>query len=81
LTGVNHSPEQGGKEKTMAQVQAKVAGGSIRELNADTVEELRDMMGLDNEYQATVNGEPQDSSYELEDYEFVSFSKKVKAGL
>lgn len=63
----------------MAKVQVKVAGGSIQEKSADTVGDLARMVGAEG-YQAAVNGEPVDDHYELEDYEFVSFAKPVKAG-
>ena len=60
-------------------VQVQVAGGSIQAKEADTVEELAQMVGAIG-YVATVNGEPVDGDYELSDYEFVSFAKPVKAG-
>lgn len=63
----------------MAKVQVKVAGGEIQERQANTVEELASQLGVGS-YTATVNGEPVDGDYELEDYEFVSFAKPVKAG-
>lgn len=65
----------------MAKVQVKVAGGSIQEKEAYNISALMAQLSLDGEYQASVNGEPQDGEYVLEDYEFVTFSKKVKAGL
>lgn len=63
----------------MAKVQVKVAGGEIQEREARTVGELARAMSVDS-YTALVNGEPVDASYELSDYEFVSFAKPVKAG-
>lgn len=63
----------------MAKVQAQVAGGSIQQKEADTVGKLADALGVSG-YTATVNGEPVDNDYELQDYEFVSFAKPVKAG-
>jgi uncharacterized protein YxjI len=63
------------------QVTAQVAGGVPKiQKNVDTVEELRDKLELGNDYTATVNGEVADDEYELSDYEFVSFSQKVKGG-
>ena len=62
----------------MAKVQAQVVGGSILPKEATTIAELKEQMNLEGNYQATVNGEPQDSDYELSDYEFVSFAKQVK---
>lgn len=63
----------------MAKVQVKVAGGEIQEREARTVGELARAMSVAS-YTALVNGEPVDDSYELSDYEFVSFAKPVKAG-
>lgn len=63
----------------MARIQVKVAGGDIQEKQADTVGELAQALGLES-YTAAVNGEPVDADYELQDYEFVSFAKPVKAG-
>ena len=65
-------------EPTMAKVQAQVVGGSILPKEASTIADLKEQMNLEGNYQATVNGEPQDSDYELSDYEFVSFAKQVK---
>lgn len=71
ITGVESEP-------TMAKVQAQVVGGSIIPKEATTIADLKSQMNLEGNYQATVNGEPQDSDYELSDYEFVSFAKQVK---
>lgn len=64
----------------MAKVQTQVVGGSIQQKEADTVGELKEMLGVGS-YQATVNGEPQDDDYELADYEFVAFATKTKGAL
>ena len=64
----------------MAQVQAQVPGGSIQQKTAQTVGELKTQMSL-SAYQASVNGEPAEDSYVLSDYEFVSFSQKVKGAV
>lgn len=63
----------------MAKVQVQVAGGSIQQKEADDIAELKEIVGASG-YQASVNGEPVDDEHELADYEFVSFSKPVKAG-
>lgn len=63
----------------MARVQVQVAGGSIQLKEADTVGELAQMVSAAG-YQATVNGEPVDKDHELQDFEFVSLAKPVKAG-
>jgi len=65
----------------MAEVQVQVAGGAIQKKEAATVECLSKLVGCDGAgWTATVNGEPQESDYELSDYEFVTFAKAVKAG-
>lgn len=63
----------------MAKVQVQVAGGSIQQKDVGTVGELAKTVGAIG-YQATVNGEPMNENYELQDFEFVSFAKPVKAG-
>lgn len=63
----------------MAKVNVQVAGGSIQQKEAATVGDLKRIMQADN-YVATVNGEPADDGYSLEEYEFVALSKPVKAG-
>lgn len=64
-------------KETMARVQVQVVGGSIVEKHARTIGELKSQMDLTN-YQGSVNGEPEQDNYELNDYEFVSFSQQVK---
>jgi hypothetical protein len=67
------------KENTLAKVTVQVAGGDPQQKEAETVADLMSSMNLEG-HTATVNGEPEDGSYELEDFEFVTFAKKVKAG-
>lgn len=61
----------------MAKVIAKVVGGSPKEMEATTVGNLKTQMGLTN-HTATVNGEPENDTYELSDYEFVDFAVAAK---
>lgn len=63
----------------MAKVHVQVAGGEIQEIEADTVADAQKKVNAAN-YQAAVNGEPVDGDYELEEYQFVTFAKPVKAG-
>jgi hypothetical protein len=65
------------KEKTMAKVQ--VAGGSIKDIAADTVAEAKQLAAAEG-YVATVNGEPASDSQELGEFDFVALAKPVKAG-
>ena len=61
----------------MAAVSAKVIGGSLQLKEATTVAELASLLGVPN-HQASVNGNPEDGTYELEEGEFVTFAEKVK---
>lgn len=63
----------------MAKVQVQVAGGEIQQKEAEDIASLSKLVGAEG-YIATVNGEPEESDYELSDFEFVSFAKAVKAG-
>lgn len=62
----------------MASVQVQSVGGDITKYDAETIAELKSQIGGLSKHQATVNGEPQDDDYELSDYEFVTFSEKIK---
>ena len=61
----------------MAKVQAQVVGGSIKQIEANTVGEVKEQLSSPT-YTATVNGEPEADDYQLEDYEFVSLAPAVK---
>lgn len=61
----------------MATVNVQLPGGDIKQYTATTVGQLASQLGKVNE-QASVNGEPVDQSYELFDYEFVTFTAKIK---
>lgn len=61
------------------QVQAQVIGGSVKVFTGvNTVEDLREEMELPENYAAKVNGEDVPDDYELKDYNYVTFSQKVK---
>jgi molybdopterin converting factor small subunit len=65
----------------MAKITAKVVGGKLRELeDMETVREVRNELGLDKTYTATVNGEPEDDQYELSDFDYIAFAPAVKGG-
>ena len=61
----------------MAKVQ--VAGGSIVDLDADTVADAKRLANAEG-FVATVNGDPANDSQELGEYDFVALAKPVKAG-
>lgn len=66
----------------MAKITAKVTGGKLVELeDVRTVREARKALNLGPEYTATVNGEPEDDGYEVEDFQFVAFAPAVKGGV
>jgi len=61
-------------------VTACVLGGDPVVLNGvDTVGDVKTELVVEG-YTATVNGEPADDDFVLEDYEFVSLSPAVKGG-
>jgi hypothetical protein len=68
------------RSNQMAKVQVQVLGGDIKQIEAATVAEAKQQMGVPS-HTATVNGEPATDSTELEDYQFVSLSPAVKGGL
>ena len=61
-------------------ITAKVVGGEAEVVEANTVQDAFNALGLDGSYTATVNGQAADFSQSLSDYQFVSFSEKVKGG-
>lgn len=63
----------------MAKVIAKVIGGQPKEMDAESVADLKAQLSLTN-YTASVNGSTVEDGYELTDYEFVSLSPSVKGG-
>ncbi len=65
------------KENQVAKVQ--VAGGTIKDLAAETVGEAKQLAEATG-YVATVNGEPAEDSEPLGEYDFVALAKPVKAG-
>lgn len=61
----------------MAKVFVQAIGGEVQEKNYSTVAEIKKDMDLPN-HQAMVQGEPEDDSYELQDYDVVTLAPKVK---
>lgn len=62
-------------------ITAKVVGGAPQDFDdVETVGDVRKRLKLDKGYAATVNGEPEDDNYELNDYEYVTFAPAVKGG-
>lgn len=64
----------------MAKIHAQVLGGSIKEIEAETVGEAKRLMGAEK-HAATVNGESADDDQDLNDFEFISLAPAVKGGL
>lgn len=67
----------------MAQnVVAQILGGSKQVLDSvQTVMDVKNKTNTATGYTATVNGDPANDSYQLEDGDFVSLSQAVKGGL
>ena len=64
----------------MANITVKVTGGNVQEMSdVDTVGQVKARLSLQS-YTATVNGEPEDDDFELEDYNYVTLSTAVKGG-
>ena len=63
----------------MTIVTAQVAGGEKTKVKADTVAEVKEMMGA-LAHTAKVNGESESDDYILDDDDFVTLAPKVKAG-
>ncbi len=65
----------------MAKVFVQVSGGAAKEIEAETIGEVRKAMRLESKYSAAVNGEPEDDDYELNEFDVVSLAPSVKGGL
>lgn len=65
----------------MSNVVAKVTGGQPKDIEgACSVEDVRKTMGLSDNHEATVNGEPATDKLALSEGDYVIFSEKVKGG-
>ena len=62
----------------MAKVQVQVAGGAIKQMEANSIRQLKGQLSGVSAYQATVNGEPASDSHSLSDFEFVTLTEKTK---
>lgn len=60
----------------MAKVQVQLLGGEIKQMEAKTVGELANSLGIPSTHEAFVNGEAVSSTTSLEDFNYVSFAKK-----
>ncbi len=74
LESCNSSGEKGVQ---MAKVYAQVTGGTMKELQANTVSEVKAALDAKT-YAATVNGEPQHDDFELSDFEVITLAPAVK---
>lgn len=74
-----HAATRGRNEDPMkVNVLAQAAGGAIKHIQASTVQDAREQLGLPENYQAQVDGEVQDEDYELSTGKFVTFTVKTK---
>ncbi len=62
-------------------ITAQVLGGSPKVIEAATVKEAFEALGLNGNYTATINGDAAEMDEELSDYSFVSFAQAVKGGI
>lgn len=65
----------------MAKVYAKVTGGQVKEIEAATVGEARNALGLDANYTSAMNGQGTNDSDSVVADSMIVFSAKVKGGL
>ena len=63
----------------MANVTVKVVGGSIKEIEASSVQDAKDQLGLTS-HTAKVNNEVASDGDSLNDGDFVVFASAVKGG-
>lgn len=61
-------------------ITAQVLGGSPKVIEAETVQDAFNALGLNGNYTATINGDAAEMSDGLDDYSFVSFAQAVKGG-
>lgn len=61
-------------------ITAQALGGQAKVIEADTVSDAFNQLGLSGNYTASINGEPASMSDSLEEYNFVTFAQAVKGG-
>jgi sulfur carrier protein ThiS len=63
----------------MPQVSAKVMGGALQLINAETVGDLKAKLGVQN-HVANLNGDTVSDDQDLNEGDFVTFAPAVKGG-
>ena len=64
----------------MADVIGCILGGAPRRLQAESIADLREQLGVGSDYRLTVNGEEVGMDFVLSDEDFVSAAPGVKGG-
>jgi hypothetical protein len=64
----------------MASVIGSVAGGDPERIDADTVADVKEALGLSGNFTATVDGETASEDTLLSDNQYVCFAQAVKGG-
>lgn len=59
-------------------ITIQVSGGTPKVIEASTVRDAYNALGLSGTYNMTVNGDPVTLDTELNDYEFVFFATAIK---
>lgn len=62
-------------------ITVQALGGQPKVIEADTVKQAFDDLGLSGNYTASINGDTASMHDSLEDYSFVTFAQAVKGGL
>ena len=61
-------------------ITAQALGGTAKVIEANTVKDAFDALGLSGNYTASINGDAASMDDELEEYNFVTFAQAVKGG-
>lgn len=62
-------------------ITAQALGGQAKTMEASTVRDAFNQLGLSGNYTASINGNPASMDDDLNEYEFVTFAQAVKGGV
>lgn len=64
----------------MVLITAKVVGGSAKSVQASTVADAFEQLGLSGQHTAQINGQSANLSDSVQEGDFVTFTRSVKGG-